>query len=102
VTSRREEYVGRVIIAWPQSQAGLVHGAKVRIRDADSGEDIVSSLDLTVTVAPDAAIVAEMTMLTDTDGKPLPAGVSPVRDEDGETLRTGRFRWLVAEMRTAA
>ncbi|NUP47535.1 MAG: hypothetical protein HOW97_09510 [Catenulispora sp.] len=95
-----DEYTGRVIITWPQPQAGLTHGATVKLTDADSGEDIVSALDLTVTVTLDAAIVAEMTMLTDADGHP--AGVSPVRDEDGETLRTARFRWLVAEMRTVA
>lgn len=102
MTLQRNEYTGRVIITWPQPQAGLIHGATVKLTDADSGEGIVSALDLTVSVALDAAIVAEMTMLTDAGGQPLPAGVSPVRDEDGETLRTSRFRWLVAEMRTAA
>jgi hypothetical protein len=94
------EYAGRVIITWPQSPDSLIHGAVVKLTDADNGQPILSALDLTVTVKPDSYIVAEMTMLTGEDGQPLAAGMTPTRE--GDTIRTGQFRWIVAEMRTAA
>lgn len=96
-----EEYAGRVVVTWPKPTNGLIHGATVAVADADTGEPIVSALDITIRVNLDGPIVAEMTMLTGLDGKPLRQGepLPPTEDRDG--WRMGTFRWLVAEMRTA-
>jgi hypothetical protein len=93
------EYAGRVVITWPQTRGGMILGHTVALIDADSGELLVGVQDLTVIADLNGPIVAEMTMYTDADGQPLRIGMTLVRD--GDTWRTGRFRWLVAEMHTA-
>ena len=95
-----EEFEGRVIITWPEPVNGAIHSASIAIADADTGEPIVSAMAVTVYATLDGPIVAEMTMLTGEDGKPLPAGAPVVTAEDG-SFRQGTFRCLVAEMRTA-
>ena len=95
-----EEFEGRVIITWPKPVNGLIHGARIAITDADTGQPIVSAMDVTVYATLDGPPVAEMTMLTGEDSKPLQAGVPVVPADDGG-FRTGTFRWVVAEMRTA-
>lgn len=98
-----DAFTGRVIITWQASRTlDYVPGHGVMVTDADSGEPLVSALDLTITVDLRAAVTATMTMLTDEDGKPLIGNhVTPLIAEDGESYRTGVFRWLVTEMRTA-
>lgn len=96
-----EEFAGRVILIWPKPTGGCIPGSRMTLADADTGQPIVSALDVTVQVRLDEAIVAEMTMLVGEDGKPLPAG-EPVRFIDGtDEVPTGKFRWLVSEIRNA-
>lgn len=102
--NQSETFAGRVIITWPKSSGSVMPGWGVRIDDADAGVQIVSALDLTVSMSADAApsvVVAEMTTLTDADGQPLGAGDPAVRLDEGDGYRTARFRYLVTEMCTA-
>lgn len=98
-----EEFAGRLIITWPKPTGPAIPGCLLAVADADTGQPIVSALDLTVTVDLNDVITAEMTMLTDEHGQLLNGG-TPVRqiptDDTGEVY-TGRFRWIVAEMRVA-
>jgi hypothetical protein len=102
------DFAGRLIITWPKANpngAPPVY-AEITLADADTGVAILTAVDLTLTVSHEQQVVAaEMTMLCDEDGKMLLAeanGRSIVAsvDETG-AVRTGRFRWLVAEMRVA-
>lgn len=95
-----EEFEGRVILTWPKPKYGVIRGATISIADAVTGQPIVSAMDVTVYATLDGPIVAEMTMLTGEDGKPLKPG-EPVVTAEGGGVREGTFRWLVAEMRTA-
>lgn len=96
------EVAGRLIIIWPKASVDAVYGHLVAFADADSGDPIVTITDLTIHVDLYAALVAEATMLTGLDGKPLlGTRARPVPTEDGKAYRTGTFRWLVAEMRVS-
>jgi hypothetical protein len=119
----------RVIITWPApTTAGVLPIYGVTLTDADSGEQIVSGLKLALTLGTDTSydgniIEAEVTALVDEDGHLLPAGKRPVITEEyaahraaapekftdaygeheaafkGQELRTGVFKFAVAEMR---
>lgn len=97
------ETVGSMIITWPKPGKGHLFGGRIALADADSGEVITTALDLDLTVHTDtqSLITAEITMFADADGKPLGPGEPVTYAEDGENLATGRFRWLVSEMRIA-
>lgn len=96
-----DEFEGRVIITLPAPIGGIVNGLTTAVTDADTGEPIVSALDCTVHIRLDGPVVAEMTMLTGLDGKPLRQGetIPPLESEDD--WRKGTFRWLVTEIRHA-
>lgn len=96
----RDEFEGRVIITWPRETGGLIHCATITFTDADTGETITSAMDVTVRAELDKPLVAEMTMLTGDNDKPLPPGAPVVAAEDG-SFRSGTFRWLVAGMSIA-
>jgi hypothetical protein len=96
------EFAGRVIITWPAQGGTLRWPSTIRLVDADTGEQLVSVLSLTV--AGDCnnsePIVAETTMLVDDDGNWLRGGQAVVRDGAGGYL-AGQFRWTVAAMHVA-
>ena len=101
-------FAGRLIITWPKAHpngAPPVY-SEITLADADTSVALLTVVDLALTVSHEQqVVVAEMTMLCDEDGKMLLAeanGSSIVAsvEESGE-VRTGRFRWLVAEMRVA-
>jgi hypothetical protein len=73
-----------------------IAGWSTVIRDADSGEQILTVSEITVYIAADAIMWAELTMWCDAEGKPLASG-QPVLD-DGEIL-TATFPYLVSGMR---
>lgn len=102
------DFAGRLIITWPKvhSNGAPPVYAEITLADADTGIAIITAADLTLTVSYEQQVVAaEMTMLCDEDGKMLLAeanGSSIVASVDGNgEVRTGRFRWLVTEMRVA-
>jgi hypothetical protein len=97
-------FVGRLIITWPKPTGPVVAPHGIVLTDAETGEHITSTLDADIVIHadPQQVVTATLTMLTDADGKPLAANAKPVLDTDGENVRTGVFRWLVAEMRVAA
>ncbi len=103
--AQAEEYAGRVVITWPGVQPGRdLPTWGIILVDADREQQLVwvTGVDFSLRADSSEPVVAELTMLTDTDGKPLWDGAPiPPRDEDGN-FRTGRFRWLVAEMRVAS
>jgi len=111
--------------------AGVLTNQLVRIEDADSGEPILTALKLALILGTDTGylpgiIEAEITALTDEDGRiQAGSGVQPVPTEEymrhraaasglteparealedaftGPEMRTGVFRYAVAEMRIA-
>jgi hypothetical protein len=94
-------FAGHLIITWPKNNRSCVPGWGVAVTNAITDQPIVSALDLKVSVNVQSAVTAEMTMFTDADGNPLLGSpVTPVLTEDGENFHTGRFLWLVTEMRT--
>jgi hypothetical protein len=99
------EIAGHLIITWPKTTGphGALAGWRVTLTDADSGQQITSVLDMNLVVhaEPRALVTAELTMLTDRDGRPLSPGAKPVIADDGENIATGRYCWIVTEMRIA-
>lgn len=97
-----EEFTGRLIITWPKG-GNAVFGIGIVLADATTGEQITSALgmDVVIRADPEHVVMATVTMLADADGKPLASFAKPVMDDGGENVRTGVFRWLVAEMRVA-
>lgn len=98
-----DEYAGRLIITWPKAGESHLFGGRIILADADTGEQIISALDLDLTIHAETMnlITAEMTMLATEDGKLLPNDAKPVLTGEGDNaeIATGRFRWLVTEMR---
>jgi hypothetical protein len=96
------EFAGRVIITWPAQGGTLRWPSAIRLVDADTGEQLVSVLSLTV--AGDCnnsePIVADTTMLVDENGNWLRRGQAVVSDGAGGYC-TGQFRWTVAAMHVA-
>ena len=97
-----DDFTGRLIITWPKPDVAVI-GHGVILTDADTGEQVFSGLDMDVVIHADPReiVTATMTMLVDEDDQPLPGKAKPVLADDGENLRTGVFRWVVAEMRVA-
>lgn len=96
----------RVIITWPRSHGGGVlpiHG--VTLTNADTGEQILTGVKLALTLGADTSydgdiIEVEVTALVNDDGQILGSGDRAVF-ADGD-VRTGVFRFAVAEMRVAS
>lgn len=121
----------RVIITWPApTTSGVLPIYSVTITDADSGEQILTGVKLSLVLGTDTGfegdiIEADITALADEDGNLLGAGKQPVRadavqrdvaesftPEEWEerqrataaapfAFRTGVFRFAVAEMKVA-
>lgn len=97
-----DEFTGRLIITWPKSDRPALLAPLTILHDADTGEQITSVASFTLSAdATESVVTAELTMLTDADGQPLTSAAMPVLTADGESIRTGVFRWAVAEMRIA-
>lgn len=91
------DYAGRLIINWPPVGIGLLAELCVLV-DANDGEQITSCYRLVIDSHPGNLIAATLTLPVTEDGTPILRGVINAAYVDGE-LRTGDFRWLVAEMR---
>lgn len=97
----------RVIITWPApTTSGILPIYRVTLADADTGEQIITAVKLSLTLGTDTGfegdiIEAEVTALVNADGEPLRAGEQAVPTEDGDWLNTKVFRFAVAEMRVA-
>lgn len=96
------ELAGRVIIIWPAQGTTLRWPFDIRLVDADTGEELVTVLSLTVAgdCNNNEPIVAETTMLVDDHGNWLRRGQAVVR-EDAGGFRKAQFRWAVAAMHVA-
>lgn len=99
---------GAVIIEWPAPPKPdrILPGWGCKIFDAESGEQVTTVTELLVpagcvTARPERFITADLTMFADDDGKPVPCGCAVPLDENGK-IRTGTFRFLVAEMRVGS
>lgn len=97
----------RLAITWPPaSPHGSPLGAEdVHLHDYDTGEEILTATAVRVGASVDAGdiggVVAELTMLVDELGGPIPNGEKSVLNEHGRGMRTGVFRYSVVEMRIA-
>lgn len=104
----RTEAAGRIIITWPSpAAAGVLSSWPVTIHDADTGEQILTAVKIAIVMGADdgyegALIEADLTLLVDEDGNRIDGGTDSVNRAMGpDGLRTGVFRFLVAEMRVA-
>jgi hypothetical protein len=100
-----------VIIEWPApcKPGAPLAGWGCAIFDAGSGKMITTVSQVlipAVRVVPERWIECELTMSAGEDGEPViglepgTSGMSAVLDDDGN-VRTGTFRFMVAEMRVA-
>lgn len=93
----------RIIITWPaKTTAGVLPIQGVTVEDADTGEQILTGVKLTLgtdTGYTGDIIEAEITALVGADGEILGPREQPVKNEDGDWLNTKVFRFAVAEMR---
>ncbi len=95
-----DAYRGVVIIEWPAPYGAgpysAMHGGKAAITDAVTGALLTTVSRAVVTASPQDLMTAELTMLADAGGEPVPDGPPVV---EGGTVRTGTFTFLVTEMR---
>lgn len=97
----------RVIITWPApTTSGVLPIYSVTLTDADSGEQILTGVKLSLTLGTDTGfegdiIEADVTALVDGDGQILGPREQPVKSEGCDWFKTGVFRFAVAEMRVA-
>lgn len=100
----QRQYYGLVIIEWPAPRRkdgvpGVLAAWGCSILDAATGEPITTAEKATilrVTADAQSFIIADLVMLADLDGNPVPDGKP--RWRDGKVI-TGVFPFLVAEMR---
>lgn len=95
-----DQFQGYLTIVWPKP--GPTFGELIELFDADTGQRITSVLEMKVHAAPRNMVTAELLMLVNERGEPLPADARPIRAEGSEEAATGTFRWLVTEMRAAS
>jgi hypothetical protein len=95
-----DAYRGVVIIEWPAPYGAgpysAMHGGGATITDAVTGALLATVSRAVVTSCPAGLVTAELTMLADADGDPLPDGPPAFNQEE---TRTGTFTFLVTEMR---
>lgn len=117
------EYHGRVILTWPAASGPYVMAWGLTAHDADTGQQFTDVTSLTMTLgSPDdwdgGPMEITLTRLVDENGQPLGTGINrivptdayqawdpeavPGSEFEGQRFRTAEFRYLVAEMRTAA
>ena len=102
------EVYGSVIITWPAAAKSPFLGAPLlpwpmMIHDHATGEQMLGVSGLRMAIGGkswnDEIITVDLTELVGDDGKPLRGErILPVRGDDGR-VRTGVFRYYVAEMR---
>jgi hypothetical protein len=100
------ERAGRLIIEWPGTRFGDgVPYALMILRNADTGDAIVTATDLKVHIGVNTQYmaVAELTTLADRDGNPIIKNpplhaTTEYYDGDGNVLLATSW-WHVAEMR---
>lgn len=101
------EVTGRIAITWPAPRfKGMALPAwKVQIHDLDTDRPILTATGMRIAIGGDGwdsgGIYADLTLLVDDDGEPSPNDGKPTIDEDTKRVRTGVFRYAVAEMRIA-
>lgn len=97
----------RLIITWPpvRTPGATLGGFDIQVHDYDTGEEILTATALRVSANVDGqdmgGVIAELTMLVDELGDPIPNGAWSVLNEHGVGMRTSVFRYAVAEMRVA-
>lgn len=95
-----DAYRGVVIIEWPAPYGtgpySAMHGGGAAITDAVTGALLTTVSRAVITASPQNLVTAELTMLADADGEPIPDGLPVV---EGGEIRTGTFTFLVTEMR---
>lgn len=97
------EPIGSVIITWPNPGGPPVPVTNTVLIDADTGKKILTATALVVrSNVADNGVYADLTLICDPDGKPYLDKVGAVRFDADGNVRTGTFRFLVAEMRVAA
>jgi len=98
------EFAGCIGIEWPAADVAagnVMPGWQVTPYDADGPVTTVESFTLVAHASAAGIVWAEVTLLTDADGRPvlhLPEGEGPHFGEDGEAS-TGTFPFLVTGMR---
>jgi hypothetical protein len=103
------DYAGRITITWPAAgkPPSELPAWGVALHDADTGEQLLTVTELTITGSAKAGAVleCEITALVDENGTIIPGGTDAgnrAYDRETDTFRTGVFRYIVAEMRTVA
>lgn len=89
----------RLIIEWPAPRDDGMPGAMVRLYDADSGQQIMTAMQLVVDPADVIKVTA--TVFADENDEPLLHGGMPVGCDSGRGVRTVDIEFTVTAMRVA-
>lgn len=101
------EAVGRIAITWPspRHEYAPLGAWEIQIHDLDADLPILTATGLRIVISADGwgsgGIYADLALLVGEDGEPLPNDGKAAIDENSRRVRTGAFRYAVAEMRVA-
>jgi hypothetical protein len=104
---KQPETVGRIAITWPapRHEYAPLGAWEIQIHNLDADRPILTATGMRIAIGGDGwdsgGIYADLTLLVDDDGEPIPNNGKPAIDEDSKRVRTGVFRYVVGEMRTA-
>lgn len=90
--------MGNLIIVWPENLDNATWYETMLI-NADTGDMLVSVLDMEISTDEDYRFVATLTMVCNTEGRYNRAGEPIIAQPDG-SLRTEKIQWNVLGMRT--
>ena len=94
-------FEGSVTIEWSRTENGVLPGWRFAVRSED-GSLITTVTELAIHATATDLTVVDLVMFADDDGRPLlTAGPALKPGPDGDEIRTGTFRFLVADMRVA-
>lgn len=101
------ELAGRIAITWPApwSKGVALPAWQVQIWDLDADQPITTANGIRIAIGGEGwesgGIYADLTLMVGVDGEPIPNDGNAAFDEVSKRVRTGVFRYAVAEMRTA-
>lgn len=101
------EIPGRIAITWPApyAEGATLPAWRIQIHDLDTDRPILTATGLRIAIGGNGwesgGIYADLTLLVDADGQPIANDGQAGFTDDGKSVRTGMFRYAVAEMRIA-